>query len=55
MRSKSMSSRARRGKWRFFIGLSVLGLLIVASAGARAGNPSDYSFALNSSATPFMQ
>jgi len=31
------SRRARRAGWRFFIGLSVLGLLIVASA-SHAGN-----------------
>jgi hypothetical protein len=45
MRSKSMS-RSRRGKWRFFIGLSVLGLLIVASAGARAEVVADSGTAL---------
>ena len=54
MRSKSMS-RSRRGKWRFFIGLSVLGLLIVASAGARASQSSARAGAVIGSGTTLVR
>jgi uncharacterized protein (DUF2062 family) len=51
MDSFSMHRRPRRS-WRFFVGLSVLGLLIVASASHAAAH---FSSGSNSSATPFMQ
>jgi hypothetical protein len=51
MDSFSMHRKPRRG-WRFFIGLSVLGLLIVASASHAAAHVSSGSKA---SATPYMQ
>jgi hypothetical protein len=51
MSSFSMHRKSRRS-WRFFVGLSVLGLLIVASASHAATH---FSAGSKSSAAPFMQ